>query len=291
MTVGLTPWLALQLTINRGVTGHVFTTPFRVYADRDYPNTAYGAYRYEPNARPASDLPQKLVLYHEYLDEFAARRANGAWHDLASYRLPLTLSLSSSTPFPVFAVLLPLSLAGLSGLRWVPWAPLPLFLLLYIPYVFFFPSYTLVAAPSLIFAPVVAARVVARGTPSVWLSLMIVVLAAAALPEFDAGVRDDVFDAPLIRDVNAQLATIDRSAIVLFHFPRTNVHEEPVYNADVAWPDDARIVRAHDRGSQNVELFRYYAQRQPQRGAYLYDEATHQLNYLGPVRRLAEGSP
>ncbi len=291
MAAGLAPWLALQLTINRGVTGHMFTTPFRVYADRDYPNTAYGAYRYDPDAKPASDLPQKIVLYREYLGEFAARRAGGAWHDLRNYRVPLTLSLSSSTPFPLLAMLLPLSVAGLSRRRWLLWAPLPLFLLLYVPYVFFFPSYTLVAAGSLIFAPIATARVVARGGPSTWLTLMIVVLAVAALPEFDAGVRDDVFDAPLIRDVNAQLATIKGTAIVLFRFPRNNVHEEPVYNADVAWPDDARVIRAHDRGSQNAELFRYFAQRQPQRSVYLYDEATHQLSLLGPVRQLAGGSP
>jgi hypothetical protein len=30
------------------------------------------------------------------------------------------------------------------------------------------------------------------------------------------------------------------------------------------WPDDAPIIRAHDLGERNAELFRYYAARKPQ---------------------------
>ena len=35
--VGAVPLLSVQLVANHGVTGHWFTTPFRLYADRDYP--------------------------------------------------------------------------------------------------------------------------------------------------------------------------------------------------------------------------------------------------------------
>ena len=57
---------------------------------------------------------------------------------------------------------------------------------------------------------------------------------------------------------------------------------EPVYNTSVAWPDDAPIVRAHDLGSRNIELIRYYAEHQPQRTFYLFDRG----NLADPMHRL-----
>ena len=72
--------------------------------------------------------------------------------------------------------------------------------------------------------------------------------------------------------------------------PGRNTHEEPVYNAGVAWPDDAAVVRAHDLGpARDAELFAYYAARQPPRFAYRYDERTRTLTPLGPVADLATG--
>jgi hypothetical protein len=80
-----------------------------------------------------------------------------------------------------------------------------------------------------------------------------------------------------------------KPAIVLFRFQRGNIIDmEPVYNADVAWPDNAPVIRAHDRGSKNSELFAYYAARQPDRWVYLYDRGNDTLVDLGPVTKLAE---
>jgi hypothetical protein len=80
---------------------------------------------------------------------------------------------------------------------------------------------------------------------------------------------------------------------VLFRYPADggNPHEEPVYNAKVARPDDARHVRAHDLGDRNVELYRYYAARQPDRVVWLYDRASDRLRPLGPVTELATNPP
>ena len=57
-------------------------------------------------------------------------------------------------------------------------------------------------------------------------------------------------------------------------------------NTDVAWPDDAPIIRAHDLGEENVRLYRYYAQRQPEREIYLFDRNGSQLQYLGTAIEL-----
>ncbi len=49
-------------------------------------------------------------------------------------------------------------------------------------------------------------------------------------------------------------------------------HDDPVYNDTVAWPDDAKIIRARDLGPEkDRDIFRYYAQRQPARVFYIYD--------------------
>jgi hypothetical protein len=82
---------------------------------------------------------------------------------------------------------------------------------------------------------------------------------------------------------------------VLFRYTSgtSSPHEEPVYNVDVTWPVDARIIRAHDLGDRNVELFRYYADRQPERNVYRFDRATGELTFLGKAADLARtsGSP
>jgi hypothetical protein len=46
-----------------------------------------------------------------------------------------------------------------------------------------------------------------------------------------------------------------------------------VYNVDVAWPDDALIIRAHDLGARDVEIIEYYGRAQPQRNVYVVDRA------------------
>jgi len=75
----------------------------------------------------------------------------------------------------------------------------------------------------------------------------------------------------------------------LFKFdPSWNVTYEPVYNWQVVWPDDARVVRAHDLGAQrDLELYRYYAQREPARRVYRYDLKDRSLVFLGTAGELA----
>jgi len=92
------------------------------------------------------------------------------------------------------------------------------------------------------------------------------------------------------QEIHAALANgVKQPAIVLFRVDqKTNPSFEPVYNSDVAWPDDAAIIHAHDRGADNLKLYRYYAARQPWREVYLYDRPTKTLRDLGNVKALAE---
>jgi hypothetical protein len=114
---------------------------------------------------------------------------------------------------------------------------------------------------------------------TVTLTLFIAGNAVAALPQF-TGTNDTPINTPLLQAVNEQLAALPHQpAVVLFTFdPRRNLDEEPVYNTDVAWPDDAEVIRAHDLGAMNRELFEYYARHQPQRIFYRFDEATKTMH-------------
>jgi hypothetical protein len=88
-------------------------------------------------------------------------------------------------------------------------------------------------------------------------------------------------------------------ALVLFRFdPQVgNDGGAPVYNDTVARPDDARIVRAWDRGPLNLRLIKYYADFQPDRVLYLYDPHRRLLGLpplsgpLGTVAQLARNQP
>jgi hypothetical protein len=295
---GAVPLLILQLMLNHGITGHLLETPFRLYADRDYPGTAYGFHPFDPTAHPASELPQKLALYREYRPMIQRHQPWLAALETLRYRLPLTLTQATPAPFPLLLPLLPIALVGLNRRRAVILAGLPFFLALYAGYVFFFSHYVLTAAAAVIAGTLIATHQLPICFPkhgrfhAVFWPLMISGLAIGGLPQWNSAAKDDAFDAPLTADVNRQLAALPRlPAIVLFTYdPKRNTNEEPVYNLDAATPDDCAVIRAHDLGAMNIDLFRYYAARQPARVVYRYDEHTRQLSELGDVKPLAGAS-
>jgi hypothetical protein len=309
MAAAVLPFLALQLSLDHGITGRWTTSPFRLYADRDYPGSSYGFQRFDPAARPASPLPQKQKLYDDYRPVLADHTWSSAIDNLfhghttglSPARIELTLARVPSMALLMLLPLMPVALAGLTRRRAVVVAVVPLFWLGYVGYVFFFPHYTVTAVAAVVVAVLIGGEqlptllpAVARPWGAAAVPVVLVGLAVAALPQFDPTWNDDLFASPLIADVDRQLAAIGhRPAIVLFTYdPKRNVNEEPVYNADVAGPDDAAVVRAHDLGrGRNTELFAYYAAHQPDRFAYRYDEASRVLEPLGPVTRLSQRSP
>ena len=302
------PVLALQLTLDRGITGHALQTPFRLYADRDYPGSAYGFHPFDPAARPASPLPQKRAMFDAAVPAirrhtpgqaaaavFGSRVVGGR---VALGRLPMTLTQSSVAPLPVLLPLAAVALLGLTRRRAVVLAVLPLFVGLYAGYVFFLAHYVVTAAAAVAVAVVAGAADLAAALPTpparrvarafLWLS--IAGLSVAALPQWRAGTGDALLRLRTLPRVDAALAALPPGpAVVLFTYsPTRSADEEPVYNPDVAWPDDAPVVRAHDLGpARDAELFRYYAARQPERMAYRYDEADDTITPLGRVDALA----
>ena len=290
---GATPLICLQLILNRGVTGRWLQTPFRLYADNDYPGTAYGFHPFDPSSKPISDLPQKIAIFQQYKPLVEHHQLGNALHDLIHWHLRLALSQSSTSPFPLLVLLLPVAFLAMNRQRAVLLAPLPLLLLLYVPYPFFFAHYVFPVGPAVIVGILLGVEAIVKTYPArrrfltVGSTLLIAGMAIAALPQWQTW-NEDAFSAGLLESVNHQLAALPHTpAVVLFSFdPNRNLNEEPVYNADVAWPDDAPIIRAHDCGDLNQQIFDYYADRQPYRYFYRFNERDRSLHKLGLAREL-----
>jgi hypothetical protein len=115
------------------------------------------------------------------------------------------------------------------------------------------------------------------------------------IPPFAAAANPDIGQFAVEGQINDRLARMPRqAAVVLFRFnPLFSFHADPVYNDDAVRPDEALIVRANDLGAQrDRDLYRYYAEHQPDRVFYIYDlgaaPGTDPLSpALGTARELA----
>ena len=212
--------------------------------------------------------------------------------------------IAESLPAPWLVAFVPAGLlAARRRGRWVLALQWPLFLLFYVPFAFMLPHYLMVPAPALLLTVLLglwALRYATPRSPAARTLPLLLVLAAVlpVLPETVrafGGPRPNLRVDPTLVAVNAALSRLDHvPAVVLFRFrpgemrdPLQAVHEEPVYTTDALTPDDSPIVRAHDRGPDNVRLFRYYAGLGQNRYVYLFDRADNSLHPLGWVKDLA----
>ena len=299
IAVGTLPFLTLQLIANRGITGSWLATPHAFYAARDFPGITLGFHAPQPASSLATIVPQKRRLYEEAYPAFDAHRPANVVHDLIRNRLPRTVS--TALPSPLLVIVVPLGVAALvarraPGRAWLLVVPLPLFVLAYAFYLFYFAHYLLVIAPAMIVLVLLGARELAGNVPrarnalTVLITCAIAALLLYALPEFHRTVHDDV-GADDLPAINAMLANLPhRPAIVLFRYePGVSIQREPVYNVDTKNIDDADVIRAHDLpGEPNRRLIEYYAARQPQRHVYRVvrrpaGDGPPELIDLGPV--------
>jgi hypothetical protein len=305
---------------NKGVTGSFTTTPFTMYLDRDHPQTSFGFHTFDPSRVPESTVAQKRDYYRTAIQPLIQRHRPGRllrnWigrddPGLKAYERPrLPMLVDSTMPF---RVLLPLAFAGLLGLtdvrRLVLWLPLPLMVLAYLPYTWFLEHYAVVVAPAMILSVLLGQGALEAAWPpaadairsSFTLGLVTLSLLStyennpiSTLLDRDPATRDvhtisdETFRSATLRVINTQLPElVQKPAVVLFRYtPGDSVIEEPVYNNAAAWPDDQPVVRAHDLGARNIEIVRYYAQRQPERMFYRFDRKTGILTPLGPAMQL-----
>jgi hypothetical protein len=101
-----------------------------------------------------------------------------------------------------------------------------------------------------------------------------------------------------LKRINTDTAALKAPSLVLFRYDPWQIPVScfPVFNEDVAWPDDAGVVRANDLGdAQNKTLYEYYARFQPNLRVYRYlrewTNDSHPMQYLGTCRELASRHP
>ncbi len=221
------------------------------------------------------------------------------------WRKWLPMLVDTTLPVRLLLVFVPVGVPGLTDpRRRVLAAALPLFVVLYAFNPFFLEHYAVVIAPAVLLLVVLGARSVEAAfpeRPSI-AALTTLLIATCALTNFyeinmlltpdryPPRISDETFRSKLLRVVNVELAEVlEKPAVVLFRYRKGDpMWEEPVYNTDTAWPDDAPIIRAHDLGERNKEIIDYYAQRQPERHFYLFDRTAGSITPLGTARALRE---
>lgn len=274
------PFLAVQLIFNHGVTGSVWKTPIHLYFDQSMPGgTAFGKIDSELNDRLDVEYPtpQKRLFHQAIRESMYDRHATEGFLRGLGWR---TLEvLYWTVPSLLLLLLFP---TGLLALNRTPllvlWFSLPLFIFLYRFNPAMLKHYSLMPAPAVILTVLLAGKVLVQTWPrraaflSTAFTLGTAALALGALPELDRHVIDD-YGATELRTINELLSSkVQAPAVVLFRFGGGSHDDEPVYNFDTGWPDDAAVIRAHDLGAaKNIELLKYYAQRQPQRRLYVVD--------------------
>jgi hypothetical protein len=141
-----------------------------------------------------------------------------------------------------------------------------------------------------VMVPAVLARTFPRAAAVMPAAALLLVIAAAisAQPGINPHATGQ-FQTPVVSDVRQKLAGLPHPALVFFpHDPDGDFDDEPVYNIETPWPDDARVVRAHDLGDRNIDLVRYYAERQPPRHVYVYLRGPRERHELGAAKELLE---
>ncbi len=324
MVAAAAPFLALQVAFDLGVTGHPFRPPYGYYLEHDQPGSSIGFHRYDPSARPRSPLAQKQELYDRWIRPKLPEHTPGnIAHDWLTNRLPMLVD--TAMPCRLFLLFAPIGILGLTGARrWVLGATLPLFAAVYTFNPFFLEHYAIVAIPSVVLMILLGGQALTRSWPayasnlSAAFTALLLMACATSLWEVDhwlgsfeptpatanassptPHVSDETFISPYLRIANRDLMQygVEPPAVVLFHYhPNGTLFgvpefiQEPVYNTDVAWPDDAAIIHAHDLGPvRNREIFAYYAKIQPDRTFWIFDATAGEdtLRKLGTARELA----
>jgi hypothetical protein len=295
LLAGAAPFLILQIVMNQHITGNWRTPPWQYYSNRDFPQTTMGFTKFDPSIRPVSKLPQKQEIYELFVKEAVENhqpgKILGQW---LTFRGPFLVS--GTMPYTVLLIFLPLGILSCKqNWRWVVAGVLPVFILLYSISVVYQIYYPIVTIPSVLLLVLLGIGELSRAFASyaqlvrTGLLLWIALMAISALPEAGRDVRDQLFTPTLLAQIDQWEANYKGNrALVLFRYSRKRaIDEEPVYNTTVAWPDDARIIRAQDLSRRNHELFEYYARIQPDREVYLFDEASRKYTRLGTVADLA----
>lgn len=304
------PFLALQIAFNKGVTGRLIQVPYVWYFDRYQPGFTYasvGASRIIERGEPQTDLKQKFD-YYEYFIARGGETAltNSIWRELSGWRIPTLLNYSfpgrNFFGFGLVGIAVGLGLYGrIPGRAPRPRRPVCLmaavvaaFLAFYAYNPLFLTHYSIMLAVVTLPLAAVGLRAAEECAGARLRPFMVVLVSGGMV----AWMLYTVIDYAQVYSPKRTEVTFAREevpemltgkAIVLSRYARgANIHNETVYNSDVAFPDDARIIWAHELGPRTVELLRYYEKRDPERFVYVMVRPWLELYPMGTVPECVE---
>jgi len=278
-----TPFLIVLAIQNHGLTGKWYVLGESDYLRHVYPASPVGFFKLDFSRIPVNPGIEKQTWLERYvIPTYQGHTPANAvrWLYPGMFQDLILVTL----PHPA---LVALAMVGLLSLFDIRRSALLIFMLIFLPayacVVFFLFQYlfpmtlTMTCLVLASWDSLQTAWPARRSAIAGFLLVCILALSISDLPAFNPEIREQAID---LHDreqrlANAALARLPRSpAVVLFRFDPSicDPHDEPVYNDDVPWPDDALIVRARDLGlAQDVKLIDYYARTQPNRVFYIYD--------------------
>jgi hypothetical protein len=299
MLLGVLPFATLQIVQNIGITGRWTMAPEQYYHLQNFPGPALSFGPYD-----LSRIPQGLSAARR---SFALAQLDGYRHhlfreEIANWYSTRFVELRFVTlPSALLVLLLPLGVSGMRDLpRKVICAGLLLFLITYFVCVFHLYFYMLPAAPAVICVFLMGWEALEKTWPRQrkrirpFIAMTLIGLAAWQLPEINPRVRAVLPTGEKLKQIREDLSTLSAPSLVLYPFDERRIPMDsfPVFNEDVAWPDDAVVIRVNDLGEPwNRSLYAYYARIQPQRQVFVHapasDNDPHPLKFLGTAGELA----
>jgi Dolichyl-phosphate-mannose-protein mannosyltransferase len=299
IVIAASPWLTLQLAFDKAVTGSILETPFDFYNQRDQPGLTLGPHTPGLGRQPVTTNPEKLRYYHDVVvKDLREHQPRLFWRQFVDERLPIVAHATLPQPLLVMLALFGL-LVFVRRRVWVIVGSLPLFFLIYAFYPMLLWHYTLIVAPASVLLILGLPIAIGRGWPrarhGAWIALTFFVLGILFTRPVQTPymLAVEVLHESMLQAANSEeagLIAAGRPAVILFRRDKVLTAEvEPVYNLLAAWPDDELVIRAHDLGERNSEIFNYYAKHGPNRAFYLFDEAgPYQLQFLGMASELSK---
>jgi hypothetical protein len=297
---GFAPLAVIQITDNIGVTGSWLESPMQLYMHEYYPAPFIGFHQADFNRLSPSLSEPKREYVQNLKRDYENHTLSGELEHWYPYRLNQLAWIT--LPSPLLIVLFPLALGTINDIRRLAVIGAALvFMAIYLTYLFSQDHYLVPIMPAAICAALMGWESLERAWPghrrkiATFFILFIPIIAVDRLPGLsphDAGAPNTLLLAA--KQIRSDLSQIPPRSVVLFPFipEKSEVHAFPVFNDDVAWPDDAPIIRANDLGDErNKELYAYYARVQPDRRFYRYtrelNNDTKPLQYLGTAKELA----
>jgi hypothetical protein len=302
MALAAAPFVSMQITADVGITGKWYESPESLYISRNFPGPAIGFGPYDLNHLPRGMSPAKRDFLRENIELYETHTLKQELRGWYAHRF--TELRYTALPSTLLVIFIPLAFVGMTDIRRrVVVGVLVLFMAGYTACVFRQYLYLVPIMPALILVVWMgwdALHVTWPRQPRIHILIALTALGLGiwSFPDISGDFSSLPSNSEQLKRINTDTAALKAPSLVLFRYDPWQIPVScfPVFNEDVAWPDDAGVVRANDLGdAQNKTLYEYYARFQPNLRVYRYlrewTNDSHPMQYLGTCRELASRHP